>query len=255
MSAVRIEITERPDRVVVRTTYERRVHRGPGWVAVDYTIKVPTETTVELRSVSGDIELQNLQGEVRIQSVSGNQRLTNIRNLGLARTVSGDIDATDIKSAAEATVTTVNGNVRAHNLKTSRLEVRTISGELELLDLQCDRLEVSSVSGHVRFRGPLSPTGRYNLHSQYGNLALGLSTGGFDLDAHSYSGSIQTDFPVVLREPTSGGRITRAPDDLQRGRGRASPSSRTRTLRGTYERGGAMVEVRTMSGNITITRN
>jgi DUF4097 and DUF4098 domain-containing protein YvlB len=203
---------------------------------------------VELRSVSGDIDLQNLQGEVRIQSVSGNQRLVNIRNLGLARTVSGDIDATDIASAADASVTTVNGDVRARNLKTSRLEVRTISGDLDLLNLQSDRLEVSSVSGDVQFRGPLSPTGRYNLHSQYGNLTLGLSTGGFDLDAHSYNGVIQSDFAVVARDVDK-------PVDPPRGRGRGSRPGRTRTLRGTYERGGAMVEVRTMSGNITITRN
>ena len=246
MAGVRIDITERADRVVVRTTYDRQP-RGPGWVTVDYVIRVPAETAVELRSVSGDIELQNLQGEVRVQSVSGDQRLVNIRNLGLARTVSGDIDVTDIASTAEASVTTVNGDVRARNLKTSRLEVRTISGDLELLDLQSDRLEVSSVSGNVHFRGPLSPSGRYHLHSQYGNLTLGLSTGGFDLDAHSYSGNIQSDFPVVPREVGK-------PDDPQRGRGRAS-RSRTRTLRGSYERGGAMVEVRTMSGNITIARN
>jgi Putative adhesin len=257
MSGVRIDITERSDRVVVRTTYDRRPGRGPGWVTVDYTIRVPTETTVELRSVSGDIELQNLQGEVRIQSVSGDQRLVNIRNLGLARTVSGDIDVTDVDSATEASVTTVNGDVRARNLKTSRLEVRTISGDLELLDLQCDRLEVSSVSGNVHFRGLLAPTGRYDLHSQYGNLTLGLSTGGFDLDAHSYSGNIQTDFPVLVQEVNSGPRVVRQPDDLQRGRGRGRGprTTLTRTLRGSYERGGAMVEVRTMSGNITITRN
>jgi Flp pilus assembly protein TadG len=248
MAGVRIDIAERSDRVVVRTTYDRQPHRGPSRVTVDYTIRVPPETTVELRSVSGDIDLQNLQGEVRIQSVSGNQRLVNIRNLGLARTVSGDIDATDIASTADASVTTVNGDVRARNLKTSRLEVRTISGHLDLLNLQSDRLEVSSVSGDVQFRGPLSPTGRYNLHSQYGNLTLGLSTGGFDLDAHSYNGAIQSDFAVVARDVDK-------PDDPPRGRGRGSRPGRTRTLRGTYERGGAMVEVRTMSGNITITRN
>jgi hypothetical protein len=248
MAGVRIDITERSDRVVVRTMYDRQPRRGPGWVTVDYTIRVPTETSVELRSVSGNIELQNLQGEVRVQSVSGDQRLVNIRNLGLARTVSGDIDATDVASAADASVTTVNGDVRARNLKTSRLEVRTISGDLELLDLHCDRLEVSSVSGNVQFRGSLSPTGRYDLHSQYGNLTLGLSTGGFDLDAHSYSGTIKTDFPVVPREVST-------PDTPQRGRGRASRTGRTSTLRGSYARGGAMVEVRTMNGNITITRN
>jgi hypothetical protein len=253
MAGVRIDITERSDRVVVRTTYDRRPNRGSGWVTVDYTIRVPSETAVELRSVSGDIDLQNLQGEVRIQSVSGDQRLVNIRNLGLARTVSGDIEVTDVDGASEASVTTVNGDVRARNLKTPRLEVRTISGDLELFDLQCDRLEVSSVSGNVHFRGSLSPTGRYDLHSQYGNLILALSTGGFDLDAHSFSGNIRTDFPVRPNDVNAGAGVVRQPDNPQRGRG--PRTTRARTLRGSYEQGGAMVEVRTMSGNITITRN
>jgi DUF4097 and DUF4098 domain-containing protein YvlB len=253
MAGVRIDITERSDRVVVRTTYDRRPGRGAGWVTVDYTIRVPPETAVELRSVSGDIELQNLQGEVRIQSVSGDQRLVNIRNLGLARTVSGDIEVTDVEGTAEASVTTVNGDVRARNLKTPRLEVRTISGDLQLFDLHCDRLEVSSVSGNVHFRGALSPAGRYDLHSQYGNLMLALSTGGFDLDAHSFSGNIRTDFPVRPIEVNAGAGVVRQPDNPQRGRG--PRITRTRTLRGSYEQGGAMVEVRTMSGNITITKN
>jgi DUF4097 and DUF4098 domain-containing protein YvlB len=253
MSRVRIDITERHDRVVVRTVYDRPVPRGRDWVRVDYVVRVPTETTLELRSVTGDIELRDLQGEIRIQSDSGNQRLVNIRNLELARTVSGDIEATDVNGVGDATMSTVSGTVRARNLKTPRLEIRTISGDLELLDLQCDRLEVASVSGNVQFRGTLSPTGRYNLRSQYGNLALAVSTKGFDLDAHSFSGSIQTDFPITVHETTSNTRIARPSSNPQRGTVRLTNG--TRTVRGTYEQGGAMVGVRTLNGNITITRN
>ena len=48
---------------------ERKDGRG---VDVEFDVKVPADTVVELRTVSGDMRVTNVKGEVRVQGVSGN---------------------------------------------------------------------------------------------------------------------------------------------------------------------------------------
>ena len=61
LAALSVEIVEWPGRVEVRTVYPRGDRRGSAWV--DYTVRVPADTSVSLKSVSGDIRVSNVKGE------------------------------------------------------------------------------------------------------------------------------------------------------------------------------------------------
>jgi len=236
-SRVTIDVSEQPGRLVVQTIYDRPL--GPrGSISVDYSVRVPRDTRVELKSWQGDIDLQEVRGETRVESVSGRILVLNVSNLALARTVSGSIDLKGVAGTHDTTISTISGDLQVQNLKTPRLEVSSISGKVDLLSLECERLKVGTVSGHVQFGGTLARNGRYDLQSHHGNLRLAVSTTGFDVDASTFRGAIDTQFPIVRPKGQKPGRLTR-PD---------------RALRGVFEKGGAIVGIHTFDGNITIAR-
>ena len=64
LQSIEVRIEERNGNVEVRTNYPRRNWSG----GVDYTVAVPRDANVILRSVSGDVRVTTLNGELRVES-------------------------------------------------------------------------------------------------------------------------------------------------------------------------------------------
>lgn len=237
LASVQINVDERPGRVDVRTDHTARNDR----VSVDFTITVPATAGVELKSVSGNVKVTNVQGPVRAETISGSITTASTPKLAFAKTVSGDVDLGSGSTDTDLTASSVSGNVRARDLKARSLDLGTVSGDLVLSNVASGRIGVHSVSGSVEYSGPLEKSGRYDLNSHSGTIRLALSTDvGFELNANSFSGSIRSDIPVTLG-PTS------ARDD----RRRFGPGRSTHAVFGD---GSASLNVRTFSGDIVITK-
>jgi hypothetical protein len=243
LGQLRIEATQLGNRVEVRTVYPRVSGRGLS-AGVDYTIMVPLNGIVALKTISGDVEVTGVRGEVRAETVSGNVEVTSTPNLAVAKTVSGDVTARDISAPGTLTLGTVSGSVIGTGLKVRALEAGTVSGNVQLSNLQVDRMSAKSVSGDIEFDGPLARGGRYEFNSHSGNVRVILAnTPGFELDASTFSGSIRSDFPVTLRssaDPDPG-------NDRRRG-------GMNRAIRGTYGDASAIIAVRSFSGDVVITK-
>ena len=243
LSALRVEVTQVGNRIEVRTVYPR-TRRDRDWNgSVDYTVTVPESAAVSAKTVSGDVSVAGVRGEVRAETVSGDVGVTATPNLALAKTVSGDVHARDI-AGSMLTLSTVSGTVIATDLKVRTLDAGSVSGDLQLGDMQVERLTAKTLSGDVEFTGTLAQGGRYELHSHSGNVRMILpgNTPGFEMDASTFSGSVRTDFPVTLRSTASG----------DPGRGRRG--STTRAIRGAFGDGGAILSLRSFSGNVVIVR-
>jgi hypothetical protein len=242
LSQLRIEATQVGNRVEVRTIYPRTSGRGFSG-GVDYTITVPANGAVSMKTISGDVEVTGVRGEVRAESVSGDVQVTSTPNLALAKTVSGDVTARDIAATTPLSLSTVSGTVIGTGLKVRTLEAGSVSGNVQLSNLQVERLQAKSVSGDIEFDAALARGGRYEFNSHSGNVRVTLAnTPGFELDASTFSGSIRSDFPVTLRS-------TSQPDPGDRRRGGLN-----RAIRGTYGDASAILAVRSFSGSVVITR-
>jgi DUF4097 and DUF4098 domain-containing protein YvlB len=162
LGALRVEVTQAGGRLEIRTVYPR-VNRGFNG-SVDYTISVPQNAAVSLKTVSGDVR------------------------------------ARDIASAT-LTLGTVSGTVVASGLKVRTLDASSVSGDLQLSNLEVERLTAKTLSGEIAFEGSLVRGGRYEFNAHSGNVRLLLSanTPGFELDASTFNGSVRSDFPVTLR--------------------------------------------------------
>lgn len=239
LDALRIEVTQVGNRVEVRTVYPRTSGNRNWNGSVDYSVTVPPTAAVAAKTVSGDVTVSNVRGEVRAETVSGDVEVTNTPNLALAKTVSGDVRARDI-AATSLILSTVSGTVHATGLKVRTLDAGSVSGDLQLADLDVERLTAKTLSGNIEFTGSLVRGGRYEFNAHSGNVRLVLpgDTAGFEVDASTFSGSVRSDFPVTLRSAASSGR-----------RG-----STNRAIRGSFGDAGAILSLRSFSGNVVVTR-
>jgi hypothetical protein len=172
LSAMAIEVTERPGgaAIVAQPTRGRT-----NSVEVNYVISVPSGTSLDLKTYSGDVTIRNMTADVHLKSYSG------------------DVVVRDGKPA---------------------LDLESISGDVSIEQIESDRVKVNSISGDVILRGKLSKTGRYDLSTNSGDVQV-ITDGGasFELEARTFSGDVSSDFPLKLgalpssfSPPSKGGR-------------------------------------------------
>jgi len=237
LGSVQIRVNEGPGRVEVSTDHMGRSDHA----SVDYTVTVPTDAGVDLRSVSGDIKVTGVQGSVRAESVSGDVTTAKTPRLERVKSVSGDVDVTDAAVDGDLTAGSVSGSLTARGLKARGLDLNTVSGEVSLTDVTAERVGIRSVSGDITYEGPLAKNGRYDLNTHSGDVHLELAGNtGFEVNANSFSGSIRSDVPLTM------GATGRSSEGRRGGRGES--------MHATYGDGSAVLTIRTFSGDVVISK-
>ena len=212
-------------------------------ISISYELVVPAETQLHSHTGSGSQSVEGLRKQVEIESGSGTLKISDIGDTVKAETGSGGIEivrvkgdvrtkagsgsirATDIAGGFEGQ--TGSGHITLEQTAAGSVRADTGSGGMELRGVH-GSLEAEAGSGTIIAEG--NPTGSWTVHSGSGNIHLTLaSDAGFDLDAHTSSGSISVSQPVTVQ-----GSIGR------------------KELRGKVRGGGVPVEVETGSGSIEI---
>lgn len=236
LSMVTVETTQQGNRLDVRTRYPER--GGNIRTSVDYAITVPAGTSLDVRSVSGDVRITGVKGALRSDCISGNVYIENAAQIEQVKAVSGDI--TVVGSAGmDVRVSNYSGDLTLRNVKARSLDVTTISGEAKLTDVTADHAAVKTLSGGVEYSGPLAHGGRYEFTAHSGDVRLTpTSNTGFELEARTFSGDVRCDLPITLK-----------PSDVPSRRGMR------REMSGTYGDGSALVTVHTFNGDVIIGKN
>jgi len=238
LQMIDIQVVEQANRVEVRTVYPRP-RNFPG--SVDFTISVPEDANVTVRTLSGNVRATNIKGELRAETVSGNVVAAAARKLEALKCVSGDIEIIDAAADDLVTASTVSGNITVRGLKARAIQLGSVSGNIRVDDTQADRMEVKAVNGNVDYAGDLARNGRYQFVSHSGDIRLVLSGAtGFELQANSFSGTVRSDFAINRRggAGAEGQAAVRGP----------------RAIRGAFGDASATLALRAFSGDISITR-
>jgi hypothetical protein len=238
LQMIDIQVLEQANRVEVRTVFPRP-RNFPG--SVDFTISVPEDANVTVKTLSGNVRATNIKGELRAETVSGNVVAAAVLKLENLKCVSGDIEIIDASADDLVTASTVSGNITVRGLKARAIQLSSVTGNIRVDDTQADRMEVKAVNGNVDYAGDLARNGRYQFISHSGDIRLVLSGAtGFELQANSFSGTVRSDFAINRRggAGAEGQAAIRGP----------------RAIRGAFGDASATLALRAFSGNISITR-
>jgi Toastrack DUF4097 len=237
LAMIDIQVTEQANRVEVRTIVPRP-RNFPG--SVDFTVMIPEDASVIVKTITGSIRASNVKGELRADTVAGSITVSGVRKLAALKCVTGDVEITDAGAEDPVTASTVSGNVVVRGLRARAVQLTSVSGNIHIEDAQIERLMVKTVQGNLDYAGDLARSGRYEFNSHSGDIRLVLSGNtGFEVLANTFSGMVRSDFTFNRgRSGAEGAAAAQGP----------------RTLRGAFGDASAMVALRAFSGNISLAR-
>ena len=115
----------------------------------DLTLFVPRSAQIKASVVSGELDLEDLDGErVDAQSVSGDVMLSNVRPQRLnAASVSGELTV-EGGGLRETELSTVSGDLIASEMF-GRMQIQSVSGDIDIEGYDVSNFEAESVSGDI----------------------------------------------------------------------------------------------------------
>jgi DUF4097 and DUF4098 domain-containing protein YvlB len=219
-------------------THDSELYRN---ISISYEIRTPAQTRLEASSGSGEVTATGIQldvtghtgsgsirvedtgGRVELAAGSGDVQLRNAR--GGARLSSGSGNVSGENVGGPVTASSGSGSVRLELTGAGDVEASSGSGNIVLRGAK-GAVRAHTGSGNVEARGEQG--GDWHLRTGSGNVTVELPSGaGFELDAHSGSGSIQTEREIAVQ-----GTLSR------------------RDIHGRAGGGGPLLELHTSSGNI-----
>ncbi|HMI48021.1 MAG TPA: DUF4097 family beta strand repeat-containing protein [Gemmatimonadaceae bacterium] len=188
-----------------------------------YDVSVPRGSRLILEAVSGDVTAKGSQGEIEASSVSGDVDVTDGERAVSAESVSGNVHAAQVNGSLRAE--TVSGDLRIENVK-GDLEASSVSGNIRMVGAQSKDVRTETVSGDIIYNGTIEPAGRYSFESHSGTLRLNIPrNAGAQFSVETFSGDLQTDFPVTIPGRTAIRREGRV--EFTIGDGRAKVTAQT----------------------------
>jgi hypothetical protein len=265
--AVQVRVTgEAPrSRVVLSVpAYNSRRHSSE----INLEIKLPRYADLEsIESLRGDIEITGLDGVVSVSTAQGALAIKNVGPLK-ATTRNGEVTVAGVKG--DASVRSLNGDLTVDNVSGSvdlaatngNIIVRGTGGNLQVnsasgdIDLHCVKgnatvntasgaitligvggnIDANTASGDVSFKGIMRAGGSYRLKSISGAVEMAVQPDppGFTATLITYSGDIETDFPLAVNAPLTG------------------PINRR--IVGVYKDGQAQITLDSFSGTVSIVK-
>ena len=154
------------DRVTIKVKVPKRGGRG---IDSDLRISIPRGSSIDIATVSADIDVNDVLGEQELEAVSGDINTEAFESDLRAGTVSGDVYVKGDGKDTETRGNTVSGDVTLKNMA-GQVAAESVSGDVIIDGGSFDRAEFSTVNGEVglQFEGKVS--GRFDVDTFNGDI-------------------------------------------------------------------------------------
>jgi len=182
----------------ISVSFRVRGPRGADGVLTSVSGDVEVESVdgrMELRSVSGDITARQLAGALRANSTSGSIHAVDCAGPIAAQSVSGDQRLESCGSGLKAH--SVSGSIAARSIK-GETDVEAVSGDVTIDDAEAT-VTAGTISGEIRID---QRAGGFDVHTTSGDITVRSSATTSPMVARSTSGEIN-----VTVDPTAIGDV------------------------------------------------
>ena len=162
-------IFERDDDEIlikVKAKHGRSGHKG---FVTHLVIRAPEDSSLEIATISADIEVKSVFGEIEAHAISGDVELETYAAEVEVESVSGDID---VQGDGKDTVTelmSVSGDVTAEKLA-GEATLESVSGDVVLASGSFSDVAIETVNGDIVFQASLQKGGEVNIETVNGTV-------------------------------------------------------------------------------------
>lgn len=160
----------------------------------DLRISVPEMSSVDVGTVSADIDVSDLKGFQSLHTVSGDVTIESAGGDVTVEAVSGDIDIKGDGQDSQFQANSVSGDVSLYRAS-GTLDAETVTGDLVVDKGAFDSANLNSVNGEVLFLAALRDGGRLTIETVNGEVGVEFSdkvSARFDIE--SFNGDIDNCF-------------------------------------------------------------
>lgn len=177
--------------VVVKVKVPKRGGRG---INSDLIIKVPEKSSLDIGTVSAEIEVAGVSGELSLAAVSGNITADVTGADVSAESVSGNVELKGKGAKGDVEASSVSGNVIVDGLMGSA-ELESVSGNLRARGSSFDEADFETVTGNIDFNGKLPKGGEMSVESVNGDVDLDFDGKvSAEIDISTFNGRIRNCF-------------------------------------------------------------
>ncbi len=191
-----IQVTGNTIRLGEAPPQDRNLYNN---ISIDYEVSAPRGVALNLRSGSGDIEVDNLGRFLKAETGSGSVRAHGIAGPADLHTGSGDLELQQ-SAQGEVRATTGSGSVRINGLS-GALTARTGSGDIEANGNLTGAAHLQSGSGSIRLH--LGHDARYTVDASTGSGTIRVP-GNRDGDRHHLNQAVNGGGPILEAHTGSG---------------------------------------------------
>jgi DUF4097 and DUF4098 domain-containing protein YvlB len=217
---VAVDIEQVGDRIDINAS-ALAASTQPHDVEANFQLTVPEETELQLKTQTGLIYVEQVNGDMKLQSVAGDVHLKEVSGYIIVKTAGGSL------------ICTMCGG---------KLEFTSISGNAQILQPSLTSVNIMTTTGNILYDGDFLRTGLYTMNSGRGLVEVRFSgSNSFDLNAQTNTGTVDNQAAAFLHPDTHKGN-------------RHSNQNQTfaHSLFGTVGQGLAKVELSSYSGTIRI---
>ena len=215
---VEVEIEQVGDRIDISAS-ALTTSTQPHDLEANFQLMVPEQTELQLKSQTGLILVEQVNGDMKLQSVAGDVHLKAVSGYIIVKTTGGSLICTQCAG---------------------QLEFTSISGNAQILQPTLANINVMTTTGNILYDGDFVRTGIYTMNSGRGLIEVRFSgTDSFDLRAQTILGTVDNQAADSIKPDTHANRHNKG--------GKFATS-----FFGTVGMGLAKVELSSYSGTIRI---
>jgi DUF4097 and DUF4098 domain-containing protein YvlB len=215
---VNIEIEQVGDRIDINAS-SLVPSTGPHDVEANFQLVVPEQTELQLKTQTGLILVEQVNGDMKLQSVAGDVHLKEVSGYIIVKTTGGSLICT---------------------LCSGRLDFTSISGNAQVLQPSLNNANLMTTTGNILYDGDFLRTGLYTMNSGRGVVEVRFSgNDSFDLNAQTFRGTVDNQAADYVKPDVHGNK-------------HHTDSKFSKSLFGTVGQGLAKVELSSYSGTIRI---
>jgi hypothetical protein len=251
IAEVEIINTDSELSINIKKIYQRNV-------SVGFIIKAPFETSSDLNTSGGNINIEDLNGSQKINTSGGNLRFRNLTGSVTASTSGGNINVEHCEG--DFNIRTSGGNIKLNDIK-GPVKTSTSGGNIEAVSVEPE-LIASTSGGNIYC---MDIKGKTDVKTSGGHITLGQLSG----SAYAYTSGGSIDASVIsltgeLNLETSGGSIDinlpsglglnldLSGDHISTKLNNFSGTAKKEKVIGTLNGGGLSVRARTSGGSINL---
>jgi hypothetical protein len=197
-------------------------------------VKIMRVGSLKVSRRSGDVTVGEVKGDVTARSFNGDINVSGITGLVDIAATNGDLNIRN--AGGDVRANSATGDVVVRCAK-GRADVSSASGSISLIGIGGD-VDASTASGDVTFIAPIRVDGNYRLKSLSGSVSMTIQpdVAGFTATLTTYSGEIDTGFPIKVESPVQVGPPI------------------NRRINGVFGNGQAKLSLDSFSGTVTIAK-